>query len=567
MMKLFNRFLVLFSFLVLGLVWEKAVPEQDYNSLRQQYFSLPENDRTAFDRGLDIFITKAGKEKNYEKLAQGYNDATFFINDKNQKLNYANKALKAALLSKNEDTIGSAYLKKGIVYYYNFRQFKKALNEYLFAYKYLENSKNRVLTYQNLYHIAEMKAYLGYNEEALGLFKKCMVFFSDHDINAKSPSKDYLNSLHQTIVCLQKLNHFEEADSYINKAFHLIKNNSSIKLQESYFYKSKGISELHKGNYKTSQNYFDKALPELISHDDFINISIIHFYQGLLFEKIDKKDLAFGLFKKIDSIFNRHQFVLPEVRPAFEYLLENKQNKINIKEELYYTKQLLKVDENLNGNFQYLAGKIHKEYDKHSLEVQQELLIEKEARTFYILLFTAILLICSIIFSIYKLMEHRNSKREYFALKHQLQQMENELNSIKDSASEIVEKPKLQIPNEITTQILLKLETFEKEKGFLQKRLTQSKLATQLQTNVNYLSQTINEHKGTNFNKYLGTLRINYITEQLHKNKLFLKYSVETLAQECGIASRQNFSDLFFDINGIRPTDFIRNLKQRHQIS
>ncbi|KIC63753.1 helix-turn-helix domain-containing protein [Chryseobacterium taiwanense] len=566
-MKLFNRFLVLFSFLVLGLVWEKAVPEQDYNSLRQQYFSLSENDRTAFDKGLDIFITKATKEKNYEKLAQGYDDASFFITDKNQKLSYANKAIKAALLSKNEDTIGSAYLKKGVVYYYHFRQFKKALNEYLFAYKYLEKSKNRALTYQNLYHIAEMKAHLGYNEEALHLFKKCMAFFADHDANAKSPSIDYLNSLHQTIVCLQKLNHFKEADIYINKALHLIKNDSSIQLQKSYFYKSKAISELQKGNYKAAQNYFDKALPELILNDDFINISIIHFYQGLLFEKIDQKHLALDSFKKVDSIFNRHQFVVPEVRPAFEYLLENQQNNINVKEELYYTRQLLKVDENLNGNFQYLSGKIHKEYDKHTLEVQQELLIKKEARTFYILLFTAVLLTLSIIFSIYKLLEHRKSKREYFTLKNQLQQVENELNSIKDSASEITEKPKLQVPDEITQQILLRLETFEKEKGFLQKGLTQQKLATQLQTNVNYLSQIINEHKGTNFNKYLGTLRIGYITEQLHKNKVFLKYSVETLAQECGIASRQNFSDLFFDINGVRPTDFIRNLKRNHQIS
>lgn len=566
-MKLFNRFLVLFSFLVLGLVWEKAVPEQDYNSLRQQYFSLLENDRTAFDKGLDIFITKATKEKNYEKLAQGYDDATFFINNKNQKLDYANKAIKVALLSKNEDTIGNAYLKKGIVYYYNFRQFKKALNEYLLAYKYLEKSKNRTLTYQNLYHIAEMKAYLGYNEEALHIFKKCMVFFANHDIDTKSPSKDYLNSLHQTIVCLQKLNRFKEADIYINKALHLVINDSGIKLQKSYFYKSKGISELHKGNYKTSQNYFDEALPELILHDDFINISIIHFYQGLLFEKIDRKYLALKSFKKVDSIFNRHQFVLPEVRHAFEYLLENQQNKINVKEELYYTRQLLKVDENLNGNFQYLSGKIHKEYDKHSLEVQQELLIKKEARTFYILLFTAILLTFSIIFSIYKFLEHRKSKREYFTLKNQLQQLENELNSIKDLAPEINEKPKLQIPDEITKQILMKLETFEKEKDFLQKGLTQQKLAAQLQTNVNYLSHIINEHKGTNFNKYLGTLRISYITEQLHKNKVFLKYSVETLAQECGIASRQNFSDLFFDINGVRPTDFIRNLKQNHQIS
>ncbi|MFP7657724.1 helix-turn-helix domain-containing protein [Chryseobacterium proteolyticum] len=81
-------------------------------------------------------------------------------------------------------------------------------------------------------------------------------------------------------------------------------------------------------------------------------------------------------------------------------------------------------------------------------------------------------------------------------------------------------------------------------------------------TNSNYLSQVINDCKGVNFNKYLSELRINYITALLFENKEYLKYRIETLAKECGIASRQNFSDLFYEINGIRPTDFIRKRKQ-----
>ncbi|WP_449399366.1 helix-turn-helix domain-containing protein [Chryseobacterium wanjuense] len=81
-------------------------------------------------------------------------------------------------------------------------------------------------------------------------------------------------------------------------------------------------------------------------------------------------------------------------------------------------------------------------------------------------------------------------------------------------------------------------------------------------TNSNYLSQVINEYKEVNFNKYLSELRIHYITNLLFENREYLKYGIETLAKECGIASRQNFSDLFYEINGIRPTDFIRKRKQ-----
>ena len=41
----------------------------------------------------------------------------------------------------------------------------------------------------------------------------------------------------------------------------------------------------------------------------------------------------------------------------------------------------------------------------------------------------------------------------------------------------------------------------------------------------------------------------------------YLQLKVQGLADECGIGSRQNFSDLFQEINGIRPTDFVKQKK------
>ena len=57
-------------------------------------------------------------------------------------------------------------------------------------------------------------------------------------------------------------------------------------------------------------------------------------------------------------------------------------------------------------------------------------------------------------------------------------------------------------------------------------------------------------------------MRINYITQKLYNDREYLKYTVETLAEKCGMASRQNFSDLFQEINGIRPTDFVKQRKK-----
>lgn len=102
-------------------------------------------------------------------------------------------------------------------------------------------------------------------------------------------------------------------------------------------------------------------------------------------------------------------------------------------------------------------------------------------------------------------------------------------------------------------------------KNFKENGLTLPQLAENFGTNTTYLSQYINDVKGMNFNKYLSTLRINYITERMFNDPKVLGYSVQGLADECGISSRQNFSNLFLEINGIRPIDFIRQRKKELQ--
>lgn len=60
----------------------------------------------------------------------------------------------------------------------------------------------------------------------------------------------------------------------------------------------------------------------------------------------------------------------------------------------------------------------------------------------------------------------------------------------------------------------------------------------------------------------MADLRINYITRLLTTNQRYLHYTTDASAEECGIAARQNFSKLFFEINGIRPAGYIRKRKQ-----
>lgn len=99
-----------------------------------------------------------------------------------------------------------------------------------------------------------------------------------------------------------------------------------------------------------------------------------------------------------------------------------------------------------------------------------------------------------------------------------------------------------------------KLKEFEDTKSFKEKGITLPQLAENFKTNTTYLSQYINDVMGVNFNKYISTLKINYVTDLMYNDAKVLSYSVQGLADECGISSRQNFSDLFLEING-NPSD------------
>ncbi|MBV6879711.1 hypothetical protein NG800_005480 [Epilithonimonas ginsengisoli] len=48
--------------------------------------------------------------------------------------------------------------------------------------------------------------------------------------------------------------------------------------------------------------------------DDFAWLSVDYFFIGKSYLALNKQDLAISNFKKIDSIFNKHEFILPELR-------------------------------------------------------------------------------------------------------------------------------------------------------------------------------------------------------------------------------------------------------------
>lgn len=571
MLKLLSSRIILLIFLLFLQVFLKGQnlrisDKENFIELRKNYEDIPENDKSALPF-VKAYIKKAKKEKNFEKIYQGYQDAAFYSDNKAVKLRYADSCVVSMLQSKNNDLISSSSLEKGVIYYFFYKQYQPALNEYLKAYEYSKNIDNDFLRYRIIYHLGIVKSYLGYYDDALKLFKKCSAYFEPltraniHPNLIYNNKKGYLNSLHQQIICFEQLRNYSKSDSLIKIGLSSLKSSDGYDLEKAYFLKCLGISDFRKKEYQKTIHNINLAIPELKKINDFTWTSVSYYYLGKSFEKINKEDLAIPYFIKVDSIFQKEKFIIPELRANYESLINYYSKVKNSDKELYYTRQLLNGDNIINKDYQYLSNKIHKEYDTNSLLERQRNLESENYIGVIILIIAFFLIVLLIIIVIHRKRKEKEILSKYLELEKRII-LQEELPEKTVVVSYAIKENKVGITEVVINDILKKLNSFEQKNRFLKKGLTQQELAKSFSTNTTYLSFVINEFKGKNFNTYLNELRIQYITQKLYHNPEFLLYTIEGLAEKCGITSRQNFSDFFIDMNGIRPTDFIKQRKK-----
>lgn len=554
-------FFILFVF-----VFGKDKAKLSYDGIRKNYENYAENDISAF-AFINPYIQKAKKEKKYPELFQAYRDAVFYSKSNSRKITYADSCLDAAYKSGSDDRVATAYVLKGSVYYAKMRSYKAALDEYLMAYKYSKNTGDLYLKYKIAYHLGVVKNYLGYYDEALELFKPSIAFFESesknknlHQFQIFNNRKGYLNSLHQIIICYSNKGNYEKADSLINIGLRQTFNNRDFVQERSYFLKCKGLLEYHNNNYQAAINYLQQSLS--LMKNDFAWAAVDFLYIGKSHLALGNEHLAITNFKKIDSIFEKSNFILPEIRENYELLINYYKDKNDAKNQLFYTTQLLKADSLISQDFAYLSPKVHREYDTTTLLDEKGKL---EKANSWGIFFIILLLLSTVFLAVILYKKYQKEKiilQKYALLQKKLQNQDYILEN-RFSNDNIQDRKTVHVAETLKKILLEKLKKFEENKDFNQKGLTIQKLAAQLETNSIYLSQVIKEYRGMTFNKYVTNLRIRNITYLLYEKRIYLNYTIESLAKECGIASRQNFSDLFYEINGIRPTDFIRKRKKQ----
>lgn len=529
----------------------EALLGKNYDYLKSQ-IALSEKDTVKLKAYLAFFKHKANTESNWEELYHYYRYFHYYYPE-NKHLVYADSAIFYAKKLKDNALIGDAYYSKGVVY--NFRkQYREALDNNLIANGYIQKTNDNYLKHKIKYSIANIKLYLGFYDEAIALFQECIAYFCQNEDH--NNQRGCLKSLNGLAQCYTSLGQYDLSAKTIAVGIK-IATEQNLDFEVKYFYKTQGINEYFKKNYKLAIQKLDEALPILLENEDIPALTTLYFYKGKSLLRLQEQENAMDCFLKVDRNLADAAFITPELRENYEILIDYYKQQNHFGKQLFYVNKLINTDKVLNHNYKYLSSKIHKEYDaksllqaKISLEAQ---LLEEESKSWIYISIAAFFAISLGTFIIFYYKKQRVYKERFEALMQQAKRKEI------DKKVRIDEKV-LGINKEVVDDLLQKLEKFETNQLFLKKGLTLSKFSDQLKTNSSYLSKVINHYKGKNFTNYINELRIEYVIDLLKTERVTQKYTIKALSEMTGFATTQHFSDAFYLKTGLRPSFFIHEL-------
>ena len=534
-----------------------------------------------------IYIKKSKKNKNQETLLYAYKIASKYSSNPTN-FRYADSALIVAKKANNKKFLSYAYLDRGTLYM-DEQKYSNALDDILLSNKYSEELGDEYTYHKTKYFIAQNKIYLGLYEDANNELKSCLKYFKENsNLNeelGKSYSMYYLYSLMSYLDTNTKIGKQAENQALIDEVLKYIKNNK-LDQYTPYFISIEGTDAFYKKDYKTA---IKKLTQSLLSYNDQWPHHTDIYYLGLSFWHSGRKKVAIKYLEEIDNEYNKTKKLNPNFRTAYEILIKYNDSIGNTEKQLEYINKLMALDKSYEKNYKYLYTRINKEYDNQKL-IEEKNKIEKSLKTQKItnvfLFLISLLVIGLIVLRYRKLQKTYKARFEEIIAQSELKKHDDKKITQKHAllTKEQENKEDSQIIPEVNIteasfdynfynkipglnpifieNILNQLEEFENDNKFLDTQISQRLLSENFSTNATYLSKIINVYKGKTFNIYINDLRLDYIIEFLKNDVKYLNMDVKELARLSGFSNTENFSDNFQRKFKIKPSYFIKMMKE-----
>lgn len=556
-----DRIYVFLSFLSLFFLQKPEIStHHSYKEIYDVVHSYEQNDENALPY-IQILIEKAKNEENYWRLYKAYRTAAAYAHEE-LKLFYADSGVWAANHTKDTLLLGNAFLTKGLQLNFR-RKYDQALENYLIAEGYLHKTEDAYSKHKLLFAIGQLKNYLGMYDEALPMIDSANRYYAK--LENQNDSSLYLYSLNAMKDIHMDLGNYNKATQlyYQGKSLNTAYQNANIEALLDLY---EGYNQYQQQNYPKAIELVHAAMPEFEKKEDFSRTSMADFYLGLCYFDMGENEKGIRYFKKMDSVFVKEHYTRPRFRVAYEKMIQYYQQNNQPKEQLWAVNQLLAVDDKLNSYYHDLSSTLKNKYDTQLL-LREKAQLEKDAQAkerslyFWIL---GLLALCSI-FVFFGIRAYKG-KSKFQNLYTNLMEDEKTTESVEERPIE--NKPSTQkptsktqnIPDDVIQDILNKIKVFEDEEGFLDKTLTQRKLAEKLKTNTAYLSNIINEKKGKSFSQYLNHIRIHYIVNILKSEPKYRQYTISSLAEACGYKNAKTFRTAFKEVTGMSAYYFMERI-------
>lgn len=542
----------LLFFLLLIVANYSANSIKGYSYYEQEYSQTASGSQIT--KYLNLSIKEGCSTKNYHHLAYVYEDASVYSTNIKAKLTYATLSVHNALRSKDKFLIANAYLNRAIIYYKELGDFKKSTRDLLYVDRALTDieKKDLYLYHKSRYHIGMINQHLGYIDEAVKLFEGAAKYYKSqleephYSKIHENHRKGLINSQYQLASCYSRLTLFQKSFDALKRGQQYIEDGKIDNIERARYNELLGVNYLKLEKYDNAYKYISAAnnIYKELKHEK--GIISTTYYIGEFYLKTGEYVKGINKLVLIDSLYNKKPIAMKETYLTYNSLLNSKG--ISENEKISFLTNKLQIDSLLNNSNVKISKLMLTELN--NLSSNDPIINEHNFKW-------NIALLCSIIIVSGRMLQNvkiAKFKEIYNRNKKTFSGVEN---------SNIYEGEKFKtktISQEIINDILKKLELFEENCGYLDKNISLTNMAALFKSNTAHLSYVINTEKNIRFSNYINQLRIKYITELLISNPKYRSYTVQALATECGIASRQTFTKQFQSFNFSTPYEFIHGL-------
>ncbi len=104
------------------------------------------------------------------------------------------------------------------------------------------------------------------------------------------------------------------------------------------------------------------------------------------------------------------------------------------------------------------------------------------------------------------------------------------------------------------------LDLVKNKKIYLDPDLSLKMTSDMLATNTKYLSQTVNQHTGKNFQQFINLHRIEAVKEKINDPQ-FRHLTLYGIAHHCGFKNKSTFYKVFKEVTGLTPKAFMETYR------